>query len=614
MGMSLVDRQARSLHPAGSLESFLEDHEALTASLRAGSRGFEAGLSDFLTGYALMRTERLGGAVLDRRGQILFANDQFRKLFDEAGPDPDAVATVLASRESRMVHDIDAGRPPSAYAIIDQARAWALPADVRAALDLPGAKVAVLAVAAISGGDALSDACRAFGLTPLQTRVAVGLVRTGDVRGAAREAGATYETARKVVAEAMRRVGAPRLTGLIERLVRLSFGVWPEGRDGAAVLCDVWGLSERQAALALRLSEGLTRAEAARAAGVSEGTAKKDLEVVFSAMDVRTGAALARVVTEARALALLTQATKHDVHGDEEFLEPLGLIVREDGSQIAYSDYGPRSGRPVLVLHSSTASRPVPLRFVRALQAAGYRPLSLDRPGFGLSDGPADRADHRADPFKGACADVALLCRHLKLPRVDIAARGGAQVALALQRTHPELLGKVLLVNPDPPSAGGGGHGPLALIKETFLRHPDVIEKMAGLWVASLSGGQAMRIMTSTMEGSPPDAALMSDPRNVADYGRSWRLFLTGRIAGYVDEQVAMARWTMDEPMPGLSHWRILLGEHDTLHDPARTLAFWREALPDTPIEVVRGAGRFLVMSHAELAAKALTDAPESPR
>lgn len=608
--MSSGDRQARSRHAAGSLESWLDDPDALTASVRAGSRGFEAGLSDFLAGYSLMRTERLAGAVLDRRGKVLFANALFQRLFANGAPDPDTVAQVLAARESSMIHEVGSTHPAAAYAPLEQARGWTLPPEVRAALDLPGAAVAVLAVAAISGGDALDDACRAFGLTPAQARVATGLVRTGDVRGAARDAGTTYETARKVLAEAMRRVGAPRLTALIERLVRLSFGVWPEGRDGAAVLCDVWGLSERQAALALRLSEGMSRAEAARAAGISEATAKKDLEIVFTALDVRTAAALSRVVTEARALALLTEATHHEVRAEEEFLEPLGLIAREDGSQVAYSDYGPRHGRPVLVVHSSTASRPTPMALVRALQAAGYRPLSLDRPGFGLTDPTADRAAHRLDPFAGACADVALLCRHLKLARIDVIGRGGAQVVLALQRRHPALLGKVLLVNPDPTTSGGSGRGPLGAVKEVFFRHPHLIERMAGLWVSGLSSGQATRMMTRIVEGSPPDAALMADPRNVADYGRGWRLFLTGRIAGYVDEQVAMTRWSMD-PLPGLSDWRVLIGEHDTLHDPAQTLAFWSRALPDTPMTVVPGAGRFLVMSHPEVAVRALADMPE---
>jgi len=60
-----------------SLDPWLSDYDALTASIRAGSRGFEAGLDEIATGFALMRTERLGGAVLDAAGRVLHANARF---------------------------------------------------------------------------------------------------------------------------------------------------------------------------------------------------------------------------------------------------------------------------------------------------------------------------------------------------------------------------------------------------------------------------------------------------------------------------------------------------------------------------------------------------------
>ncbi len=601
--------------PAGGvLDSWLEDHEAMTASILGDADGLDAGFGEVVSGYAIVRTDRLAGAVLDRQGRPVFLNLAFKRLFGEAPPELDVALDVLRTRRPRIAAPAspeDDARPAAViYAPVDQAAGWTLPAEVRAALDRPGAAILAMAVAGIGDGDALDDACRAFRLTPLQTRIAAGLVRTGNVRGAAREAGVAYETARTVVADTMRRVGAPRLSSLIERLVRLSFGIWPEGRDGAGVLSDVWGLTTRQATLALRLAEGQTRARAARASGISESTAKKDLDIAFAALGVRTSAALARAVTEIRALALLTEATHHDVNIGNDFLEPLGLFTRPDGSHIAYSDYGPKGAAPVLVTHSSSASRPAPMTLVRALQAQGFRPLSIDRPGFGLTDPVQDREAHRVDPFAGACPDFVALCEHLKLSRVDIVARGGAQVALALVRRRPDLIGRVVLVNPDPPTRSEQGErGPFAAIKAAFLRRPDLIEKLAGLWVASLGRGQVERVMSQSFGACPPDAAVMSDPGMLADYARGYRMFLTGRIAGYVDEQTAMTRWST-APLHGLDHWRVLLGGQDVMHDPARTLAFWSATLPDTPIEVLEDGGRFLAMSHPDRIAETLATAP----
>lgn len=602
--------------PRDSLDPWLTDHEALTASIRAGSRGFEAGLDEVAVGYALMRTERLGGAVLDRAGRLIHASPRFTDIDGLNQLDADIVEEVAAHRRSRTSFtqaDDGTGRVAIAYGPPDQARGWTLPPDVREAIDRPEAAVVVLTVATVTVDAAVEDACRAFGLTDLQTRVATGLVRTGDARGAGRVAGVTYETARKTLADAMRRVGAARLSGLIERLVRLSFGVWPVGRGGEAVLTDVWGLTPRQAILALRVSEGLTRAEAARAAGVSEAVTKKDLDVVFATLGVSTSAALARVVTEARAMALLTDATHGSVEAADDFIEPLNLFLRPDGSQVAYSDYGPRSGQPVLVLHSSSSCRPVPSRLVHALQAVGLRPLALDRPGFGLSDPPSDRAGWRADPFATAVDDIRLLCRHLKLERVDVVARGGAQVAVAMHVQARELMRRVVLVNPDPTTDDHApGHGPTAAVKAAFVRHPDLIEKLAATLAGWLGAGQGRRMIERVVEGSPPDIAVMADPRNLSDYMRGFRLFATGRVAGYVAEQTAMTRWT-SPPLAGVSGWRVLVGAHDRMHQPSHVQAFWREVLPGAAQELVEDGGRYLAFSHAELVAETLVAAPDVP-
>ena len=598
--------------PGRSLEPWLNESDALTVALRSGSRAFAKGLEGPTTVFALLRAERLGVAVTDRHGALLSVNAAWRQAFADRAPDREVLAEVIAAGGRRTVlidhGEAAAGRSTALYAAAALARDWTLPAEALASLKDGRAAAVIVVVGALSAAQVLGDVCRAFGLTDLQTRIAIGLVRTGDVRGAAQQAGVSYQTGRKVAFDAMKRVGAPRITGLIERLVRLSFGIWPQGETGAAELTDVWGLSARQTSLALRIAEGLTRAEAAAASGISEATAKKELEVVFEVMGVHSAAGLARAVTEARALALITDATGGEAQLDSDRMEPLALLRRADGSQVAYSDYGPRSGRPVLVLHSSSASRPQPSRLVAALQAEGFRPLSLDRPGFGLTDPHPDKIRGRTDPFGAAVDDVRLLLEHLKLDRIDILGRGGAQVAVAMAQAAPELMGRVLLANPDPASASHDRRrGPIGAVQEAYLRHPDLIEGIVKLIVANLSPEQSRRIILKAVEGSPLDVELFSDPRNLADYARGFRMFATGRIAGYVAEQTAIGRWS-SPPLAGAGHWRVLLSRHDFLHDPARTFAVWREVLPEARFDWVEDASRLITMSHPELVARALAE------
>lgn len=107
---------------------------------------------------------------------------------------------------------------------------------------------------------------------------------------------------------------------------------------------------------------------------------------------------------------------------------------------------------------------------------------------------------------------------------------------------------------------------------------------------------------------SPPDEIATADPRIAEDYWRSVRMFATGRIEGYVNEQVAIARGGKPSPMPGFKRWSVLIGEHDTMHDPDHVERYWREALPDSCFTRVAGAGRYLAMTHTDQVLKALRD------
>ena len=87
-------------------------------------------------------------------------------------------------------------------------------------------------------------------------------------------------------------------------------------------------------------------------------------------------------------------------------------------------------------------------------------------------------------------------------------------------------------------------------------------------------------------------------------------MFATGRVAGYVNEQIAFATGVRPAPHPEYRRWSILIGEHDTLHDPADVHAYWSAVLPNARFHEVKGAGRLLAMTHSGLTARVLSDIP----
>ncbi|MBI1405930.1 MAG: alpha/beta fold hydrolase [Caulobacter sp.] len=584
------------------LTPWLEAPGEVASEIRSGSRAYDDTFSKRIVGYGYLKPDRLGLALLARDGAVVFANARFEASVGPALLDKAAMDAALAGDRvviSRSEPASATGAPVTmAYGPSALARGWALPEDCRQQLARTPCAVVVLAIAGAETLESLSDACDSFGLTAGETRVVIGLIGTGNLRDAAQKAGVGYATARKAVFEAMRRMGVTRQTAMVERLLKLSLGVWPVGREGDAVLSDTWGLTARQGALAYRISVGMTRTEAARATGVSDAVAKKELAAVFATLGVNSMAALSRFVVEARALAMLTDVIAGGLRQGDEVIEPLRVLPRPDGSFVGFSDYGPRSGKPVLVLHSSSSTRPAPRRLVRALHAARFRPIAIDRPGFGMTD-PGPAADH-PDPFEAACPDIERVLDALKISRIDVIARGGAQVALAMAASVPERIGRVILLNPDPPTRPDEQRrGPIRAVKELFFRRPELIERFANTMAAHISEDRARQVIARLIEGSEVDTAAMADPLNYADFYRGIRMFLMGRAVGYVREQIAMTR-SDPPPLKDASDWRVFIGAADPLHDHRQVDAYWRGLLPGARFETLADGGRFIAMTHAD--------------
>ncbi|PIB92572.1 alpha/beta fold hydrolase [Caulobacter sp. FWC2] len=558
----------------------------------------------------MLDPQSIAAAVLDAHGGVRVASRLFVEERGERYVDPGLVdralrsgkliAAPVAVESANGLESVIFVYAPAAVAI----PTWHLPPEITEAAQ--GGKVVVLTTLAARSGP-LERACGAFGLTASQTRVVLAVVRAGSIKAAAQALVISHVTARETLSEVYRRTGARRLPELVGLLSGLAFGLLPSQSDYASLLVDVWGLRRNQASIALLVASGASREEAARALGLSVAVVRKELEQIFAALHVRSAGELARTVSTMSALGALLGATRGRLGFTDPRGEPLRLLPRADGSRIAWSDYGPVGGRPVLIVHSSTTTRLAPSGLVLALQAAGYRVLSMDRPGFGMSDALAGLRAGDHDPFDAAVADVLALLEALRLPTIDIVARGGAQAVLALARRAPERLGKVVLVNPDPHSASDDHrHGPIGVFKEAYLSRPELIATFARLLAGSLTRERMQRMLLQSMRGSPPDERATADPRIADDFWRSVRMFATGRIDGYVAEQVAIARGGAPEPMRGLDHWRVLIGAHDTMHDPDHVERYWRLALPDSRFERVPDAGRFLAMTHANRVVEAL--------
>jgi pimeloyl-ACP methyl ester carboxylesterase/DNA-binding CsgD family transcriptional regulator len=551
--------------------------------------------------------ESLGFLLFDAKGEpVPIATPSWVPRFDHF----DALISHADPRSSdhRLLH-FSASAGESVFALwapCDETANWNLPASLRGQAErVAGTRIVLFAE---GGGRPIDHAVAGFGLTPLQQRVVAGVVRFGSLRVAAAQLKLSYATVRETMADATRRMNLPNTPAVVRTVVAAGFGIMPGDVEAPALLADMLGISERQARVALLVSSGASRNATASAIGTTTAVIKKELEALFANFGIKSAAELSRLLTEVQALRMFARSTDNAPGFVDPAIEPSHFSVRPNGhGMIAWSDYGPASGRPVLIVHSNWCCRFVPRVFVQELQRRGWRPIAIDRPGFG---GTGLGSASKDDPFGQAINDIVQLLDSMKIERIPIIARCGAQFTLAFKAAAPERVGPVILVSPTPAASSRGKRaGPVGAFKEAFFRSPRLIEFFFAAISAQFTFGRVEHLMHVISKGSPADEALCEDPQFIRDRFRALRPFTTGNFQGGVLEEMVISQGVWNVPPFAVKDWLILQGDEDPLNSAEEVSEYWRETLPLASIEVVPKAGRFMTSSHPTLVVDRLESA-----
>lgn len=591
------------------LDAWIEDPEAVLRLARQAAPLFDRTLESIAEtmppASPIALPELIATAALNAEGQVVASDERFQAWFGQDAVDAAVAANAASKRTASLERTVASDGAPAAiaYAAGDQVLSWALPVEVKGALEHGSASVVVAAVCPSRATQVLSRTAAAYGMTPAEARLVAALVRAGGLSEAARDLGVRDSTARRTLADAMQKVGVRRQAALVSRVATTELGYWPKGASNPALLIDAFGLSARQARIALAIARGLPRKEAGRLAGASESVTKDEVDRIYQSTGVSSAQMLSRLVTETMALGLLTQVSNGELAPASEEAEPLRLIPRPTAGMIAVSDYGPAHGRPVFVLHSSSTTRHVSRSFRRTLQSAGYRPIAVDRPGFGVTD----MTHEGGDPFEAAARDMAVVCDSLRLGQVDIFARGGVYAALAFARDNPIRTGTVVAINPDPPVVNAQQRpGMLAAIADTIVLDPDRVAFLARIVMGEANSARVARLLRQALKTSPPDLRAFEDEAAVNDYQRAVRHFAAGIVDGFIAEQRAFARPVASAAPPRSENWRLLFGAFDPLHASEHSEHHWRTLMPDARCARVPDGGRFLFLTHANQIVSAL--------
>ena len=584
--------------PAVSLQALRDDAEAFERAITSEEDGRH------LAQAAIPYRGFLGFMLFDAQGNSIALDEpdwvprypSFEAMLAEADVrSGDDRLICLPTASDRLLFAL--------WAPFDEAGRWNLPATVRDIITGRGKGRIVL----VAGGAAgpIETAASAFGLSDLQRRVVVAVVRSGNVREAARALGISYATARETMAATARRLSLPNTPAVVRAVVSAAFGVLPGDFDGAGLLTDMLRITPRQAQVALLISSGLPREQVAAAIGTSPSVVKKEMELLFANFGVQSAAELARLIVEVQALRLFARSIDGAPGFLDAAIEPSRFTVRPNTMEtVGWSDYGPASGRPVLVVHSNWSCRAVARHLAVELQRRGWRPIAIDRPGFGATQ--LGRST-REDPFTQAVADTLLVMDACRIERIPVIAKCGAQFVHAFKTMAPDRVGPVVLVSPTPRAVAGGKRmGIVGTVKEAYMRRPRLIDFFFRIICAQFTLHRVEQLTRSIVKGSPVDEALCDDPQFIRDRFRALRPMSTGNMIGGIFEEHVISHGGWDFHPLDLDDWVILQGEQDVHNSVEEVADYWSVILPQTRLITVPDGGRFITSSHPALVADEL--------
>lgn len=536
-------------------------------------------------------------AVVGSSGEARWVSSDFLELVGDPAASSDCARLIaqaaVSGRASGVVATLSRG------AVVVEARTggptgeWPLSPAARVALDGGRDGTLLVAYAPSRAPGAALSAADVLGLAPREADLAAALLEAPNLKAAADRVGMSVDTAKDALARACRKAGVRGASDLVGRLLDLSCaGEEPDAETIGATL----GLSRVEARVAVATAGGLSIEATAASLGTTTETVRTYRKAIFAKTGARRDRDLRRLVTEASHLGALTAASEI-VEDARAVGERLRVIRRTDGRRVALIDYGPASNRALFVMHGFTTGRRLPHRFVRRLQSDGWRPLVVQRPGFGLTD-PAP--DHFADT---GADDMFAVLQVLDAPDVALLARdGGAPTAIAFAERHPEVFGRGVILNPrstrDRPP---GGASFVSELSKLLLARPAVISFVAEATRQRTGSRNMGALLTRIGSGVEGDRIAAEQPEITTHLVRDAQALLARTSKGLADElRIYAEGWQVPKVLPGGS-WRAAWGQAMWSAEKADG---WEAAGADT--RVIEGLGLLPAYTHPDALADLL--------
>jgi len=209
-------------------------------------------------------------------------------------------------------------------------------------------------------------------------------------------------------------------------------------------LIEKYELTDKEQMVLRGLIHGRSIKEIAQESYISDNTVKTHLKSIFRKTDTNSQTSVVRLILTHES-QILDSYFEADIVSSGAFDGNTNdkVVSLKDGLEVAYCDYGPKNGRPLIVFHSGYGCRlSVPPDFERYCVEANRRIIIPDRPGTGktpFTKGHPEGWNERLHEF----IDL------LELKEYDILGSIlGAQMAICFALTCDSRLKKIILNAP----------------------------------------------------------------------------------------------------------------------------------------------------------------------
>jgi pimeloyl-ACP methyl ester carboxylesterase len=249
------------------------------------------------------------------------------------------------------------------------------------------------------------------------------------------------------------------------------------------------------------------------------------------------------------------------------------FIALEPGTALHLRDEGPRDGLPIILLHGSNASLHTWEPWRARLNAAGYRVITLDFPGHGLSS-PVPSRDYSNEAYVRVVEQVAA---RLGLSRFVLGGNSmGGGVSWLYAHRHPEQVAALILVDASGQPAPKGQDLPLGF----RLARTPVLRTIGEVITPRAMIEKSLKQSVSVQESATP-----------AVVDRYWELLLyPGNRGATLDRFGSYVKNRPRDPGPLNMPAAIIWGQDDKLI-PVTSAAWFSARLPQGRVTILDNVG-----------------------